>query len=168
MKEEMREQGGMINWKSLILSFVLVLAVAGFGNFFTLQGISSFWFISIKPAITPPNWVFMLAWNIIFFLIALSLYFSLINAKDEKSKIRMEIIFGINFILNVSWTMLYFSLRNTFYAFIVLIIMWLSILLMMWASWGIDKKASFFLIPYLLWVGFVGILNYLTLFAQVS
>ncbi len=164
MDEKVAEKRGMINWKSLILSFILVSSVAAFGNFFIQKGITSFWYLTIKPAIIPPDWVFMVAWNIIFFLIALSLYFSMSSAEDEKSRLRIEIVFGINFILNALWSLLYFSLRKPLYAFIDISLLWVSIFLMIFVTWKIDKKASLILIPYLLWISFAVFLNYLTMF----
>ncbi len=160
----MKKRRRKIDWKSLILSFVLVYSVALFGNIFTQTGINSLWYLTVKPSISPPNWVFFGVWNILFFLIALSLYMSLVSTKNEKLKIRLEIIFGANFILNVFWTMFYFALRKPLYAFFDLIPLWTSIWLMIWVTWKINKKSSWLLVPYLLWVSFAGILNYLSVF----
>ncbi len=160
----MKKRGRKIDWKSLILSFILVYSVALFGNIFTQKGINSFWYLTIKPPITPPNWVFPLVWNILFFLIAISLYLSMVSVKDKKLKLKLEIIFGMNFILNVLWVMFYFALRKPLYALFDLIPLWTSIWMMIWITWKIDKKSSWLLIPYLLWVSFAGILNYLSVF----
>ena len=57
-----------INLKILLLSFVMVYAVAFIGSLFTSQGVNTDWYESIKPSMTPPNWVFPIVWNILFFL----------------------------------------------------------------------------------------------------
>src|SRR4030042_5604803 len=86
------------HWKPFILSVVIVFAFAAIGNLFTAPVVRSAWYESIKPSITPPNWIFPVVWNILFFLIALSLYFAFVNSgKTEKNKVIL--VFAINFIL---------------------------------------------------------------------
>lgn len=153
-----------INWKLLILSFIIVYAAAFIGGLFTSQGTNSSWYQSIKPSLTPPNWVFPIVWNILFFLIALSLYFSLINSKNKSLKLKVGIVFAINLILNILWSVFYFSLKKPLFAFFDLILLWFSIILMILITYRVDKKSSLLLLPYLLWVSFAGILNYLSAF----
>ena len=142
----------------LIASFIILALVAYIGSIFTSSGTNSEWYQSVKPAITPPNWIFPIAWGIIFFLIALSLYFVLISRK----KLAL-IIYGINFFLNILWSIFYFQLKNPFLAFIEILILFISIIIMIIAGSRINKKAGYLLIPYLLWVIFAAILNYLSI-----
>lgn len=151
-----------INWKALILSLVIVYAIAIIGSIFTSPVTDSDWYESIKPSITPPNWIFPIVWNILFFLIALSLYFAWVNAKRNQKK-KIAIVFGINFFLNILWSILYFSLKNPLYAFYDLILLEGSIIAMIFITYKIDKKAAYLLAPYLLWVGFAGVLNWLSM-----
>jgi len=149
-----------INWKVLIASLLIVYLVAAVGSIFTSGNTSGEWYESIKPSITPPSWVFPVVWNILFFLIAISLYLAWISGKKKKI---IVIVFGINFLLNILWSLLYFKMQNPLYAFIELIFLWLSILLMIIVTYKINKTSSYLLIPYLLWVSFAGILNWLSI-----
>ncbi len=153
-----------VNWKVLVFSFLIVFAVAFIGSLFTSSNTDTEWYNSIKPEITPPNWVFPVVWNILFILIAVALYFSWINSKNKKDKKKIIAVFGINFILNIFWSILYFGLKNPFVAFIEIFFLWASIMFMIYASYRINKLAGYLLIPYLLWVSFAVILNYLTVF----
>ena len=110
-----------INWKALIGSFVAVGLVAALGSLFTVGNTSGEWYDSIKPSITPPGWVFPIIWNILFFLIALSLYFSW-NAAEAKEKKKIATVFGINFLLNILWSFFYFFLKKPWLAFIDIIL----------------------------------------------
>lgn len=150
-----------INWKTLVVSLVVVYLVAFIGSLFTSSNTNSEWYKSIKHSITPPNWVFPIVWNILFFLIALSLYFLWIK-KKERNKI--IVIYAINFVLNILWSVLFFSLKAPLIAFFELILLWFSIILMLAISYRIDKKSFFLLIPYLAWVSFASVLNYLIAF----
>ncbi|VVB83724.1 TspO/MBR family protein [uncultured archaeon] len=153
-----------VNWKILITSFIVVYAAAFIGSIFTSQGVNSDWYQSVKPVITPPNWVFPVVWNILFFLIFVSLYASLVSARKKILKLRIGVIFGINFILNILWSVLYFGLKNPLLAYFDLLLLMISILSMIFIIWKINRKASWLLVPYFLWVGFAGILNYLSAF----
>lgn len=151
-----------INWKVLVISLVIVFGVATIGSLLTSSSVNTEWYESIKPSITPPSWVFPIVWNILFFLIALSLYFSWLKADKQKKKLA-ALVFGINLILNMFWSFLYFTLQNPFYAFIELFVLWFSILAMILVTYKIDKKAGWLLVPYLLWVSFAAVLNWLSI-----
>jgi len=148
--------------KVLLLSLAIVFLVAYIGSLFTSNNTNSEWYQSIKPAITPPNFVFPTAWTIIFVLIAVSLYLVWISAK-KKDKQKIAIVFGINFLLNILWSYLYFSLRNPLFAFIELIFLWLSIGAMIFITNKVNKTSAYLLLPYLLWVSFAAVLNYLSI-----
>jgi len=149
-----------IGWKTLILSLIVVYIVAAIGSLFTSNNTNTQWYNSIRPSITPPNWVFPIVWNILFFLIALSLYCAWIKSKNKKPII---FAFGINFILNILWSFLYFHLKNPLLAFIDIILLIISIIIMILITYKINKKSSYLLVPYLLWVLFASVLNYLSI-----
>ena len=161
MKKEV-EKEARFNPKVFIICLIIVFLVAYLGSLFTSNAVNSSWYEQIKPSITPPNYVFPIVWTILFFLIALSLYFVWIkSSKLEKQKISW--VFAINFILNILWSYFYFSLKNLKLALFDLILLWISIAFMIYTTWKIDKKSAYLLIPYLIWVGFAGILNYLSI-----
>ncbi len=151
------------SWKILIICLVIIYAIALISSAFTSSAVNSPWYNKIKPAITPPNYVFPIVWNALYFLIALSLYFSWINASKQKHK-TLVLVFSINLFLNTLWSFLFFTLQLPVIALFDLILIWLTIWIMVFTTYKIDKKSSFLLIPYLLWVIFAGILNYLIAF----
>ena len=146
-----------IRWKTLISCLAIVFAIAFAGSLFTKTGE---WYESVKPPIAPPNYVFPIVWNILFFLISLSLYISWTNS-DKSQKIKIFFVFGLNLALNLLWSILFFRFQSPFYSFYELILFWLSILLMIYTTYKINKTSSYLLVPYFLWVSFAGILNWL-------
>jgi len=139
--------------------------VGGIGSLFTSKNTDTIWYYSIKPDITPPNWVFPVVWNILFILITFSLYFSWIGSKNKNQKRRVGFLFGINFILNVLWSILFFELKLPKIAFFEIVLLWFSILAVILGVNKISKKSSWLLLPYLIWVAFASILNILIAFA---
>lgn len=152
-----------VNFKVLVISLVIVFGVGFIGSLFTSGNTSGDWYDSIRPSITPPSFVFPIVWNILFFLIALSLYFVWVGSK-KKDKNKIIIIYGLNFVLNIFWSFLYFYLKRPDYALIEIFVLFISIISMVVLAWKIDKKASVLLWPYLVWVGFASVLNWLSVF----
>ncbi|MBU2104639.1 MAG: tryptophan-rich sensory protein [Nanoarchaeota archaeon] len=149
-----------IDWKLLIICLIIVYGIAFAGSLFTNTGE---WYESVKPSITPPGYVFPIVWNILFFLIALSLYFAWTKSK-KKDKPKIALVFGINLALNALWSFLFFTLQQPLWAFVDLIALWISIIVMIFTVCNIDKKSGWLLIPYLIWITFAGVLNYLIAF----
>ena len=145
-----------INWIVFIISLIVVSLVAYIGSLFTVIGP---WYESIKPTIAPPNWVFPIVWTVLFYLIAVSLYYSWTET-DKKHKKKVVVYYGINFILNILWSYLFFKMQNTRFAMFEILILWVSILFLIAFNFRHSRKAAYFLIPYLLWVTFAIILNY--------
>jgi len=150
------------NILTLIICMAIVGVVAFIGSLFTSQSVNSAWYESIKPSITPPNYVFPIVWTVLFFLIGLSLYFAWTDSKKEMKK-RIAIIFAINFGLNIIWSILYFGMQSVLSAFFEILLLIASIAYMMSALKKVSKTSGYLLIPYLLWVCFAAILTYLSL-----
>jgi len=149
-------------WLVLIVSILIIALVSFLGNIFTSQGTDSAWFQEIRPSITPPNFVFPIAWTIIFTLIALSLFFAWISAKNRKEKEKIALVFGLNFVFNVLWSLFYFALKLPVLAFVDIILVWVTALLMILTTRKINKAAMWMLVPYILWLTFAAILNLLS------
>lgn len=154
-----------VNLKVLFLCLLIVYLVAFIGSLLTTSSVNSSWYDSIKVSLTPPNWVFPVVWNILFLLIAVSLYFAWVKSKNKKGRKKVAVAFGINLFLNLLWSFLFFFLQSPKLAFFELIFFWISILAMIFVAYKIKKVSAYLLIPYALWVAFAGILNYLIAFA---
>ena len=152
-----------IKFKPLIFSLIITYAVAFIGSLFTSPNTSTAWYDSIKPAITPPSIVFPIVWNILFLLIAISLYLVIIHSKKKQKK-EIYTLFAINFALNIIWSVIFFGLKLPALAFIEIILLWVSILFLILKTKKINKTASYLLWPYLAWVTFASLLNILAAF----
>ncbi len=148
-----------INWKVLVVSLIIVLGISFVGSLFTSGNTDSSWYLENKPSFTPPSWVFGPVWTILYLLIALSLYFVWTKAKRNEKK-KIVVIYGINLVANVLWSYLFFGIQNPLLSFIDLLVIFGSIIGMMVVAEKIDRKVAWLLVPYLLWVGFAGVLNF--------
>lgn len=150
--------------KNKLIKFIAIIilceVIGAVGSIFTIPSISS-WYASIqKPSFTPPNWVFGPVWTSLFFLMGVSLYLVLDKGlKNRNSKFAVS-VFGVQFVLNVLWSFLFFGLHNPFLAFIEIIFLWFSILATIILFYRVSPKAGLLLIPYILWVSLASFLNY--------
>ena len=152
-----------MNWNKIKVLAVCIFAsyLAGIiGSVFTAEGIRSGWYETIKPDIAPPNYAFPVAWNILYLLIGISLYYAW-SLAGNKEKIKVAALYGANLFLNAVWSYFFFGIKELLGALIILTLIWASIIAIMLFAWRISKKASLLMVPYFLWVSFAGILNYL-------
>ncbi len=144
----------------LIVSISICQIAGIMGSIFTSPSIPGWYDYLQKPLFNPPNWIFAPVWILLFTLMGISLYLILKeNLNDNTVKIGIA-IFSFQLILNIGWSFLFFSLQNILYALFEIIILWFAILLTISQFWKINKKSSYLLIPYLLWVTFAAILNF--------
>ena len=148
------------NPRLLIYCILAVVVTSAVGMMFTD---TTGWYEEIKPVITPPGYVFGIVWTILFALIALSMYFSLLKADKRHHKLLIN-MFAVNLILNVLWSVLFFGLHSPLASFIELGILLLSILFLIRTTWKVSQLSSWLLLPYAIWVTFAGFLNYVIIF----
>lgn len=148
-----------MNFIKLLISIAIPLLVGFIGSFFTSVSVKTWYPTLAKPFFNPPNWLFAPVWTTLFILIGISFY--LVWSKGfGNNKFLVIGIFAINLLLNLSWSLLFFSLKNPFLAFVDIIILWLVILGNILVFYNISKPAGILLIPYFLWVSFATVLNY--------
>jgi benzodiazapine receptor len=145
-------------WK-LIISLVIVFAISAIGSLFTANSVNT-WFLTLaKPSFNPPSWVFGPVWTILYIMIGISL-FLIWKAKTKSPKKTAYWVFGVQIILNALWSIAFFGMQNPGLAFLVIALLWISIIINAILFYKISKPAGYLLIPYWLWVSFASALNF--------
>ncbi len=145
-----------INWKKLIVALAIPQLAGLLGSLFTSANINTWYATIAKPSFNPPGWIFGPVWTILFILMGISLYL-VWDSKIEKRKAMT--FFGIQMILNVSWSILFFGLQSPLAAAIEIFFLIAFIILTMKEFFRINKVSAYLLLPYLLWTSFASILN---------
>lgn len=114
----------------------------------------------VKPFFTPPSWLFGPAWTILYILMAISAYLVWKNGIQKKTVKYALKIFAIQLILNLIWSPVFFGLHNVLLALLIILVLWYFILKTIRIFYKIDKRASYLLWPYLVWVSFATVLNF--------
>jgi tryptophan-rich sensory protein len=150
----------MKNFIQLILSIIICQGAGLVGSIFTAESVST-WYPTInKPEFNPPSWVFAPVWTMLFLLMGIALYLIIKNKPQGKYALMALSIFGLQLILNVLWSFMFFGLECPFCAFIEILILLSAILATILAFYKINRLAAYLLLPYLFWVSFAAVLNF--------
>ena len=152
----------MIKNKITILIFsVLISQIAGvIGAVLNFSSLGAWYENLDKPFFTPPGWIFGPVWIFLFSLIGVSFYLILISEAKKEYKMTAIAIFFLQWLLNILWSFMFFTLRNPFYGLLEISALLASIIVMISIFWKINRVSAYLLVPYLFWVSFALILNF--------
>lgn len=142
-------------FSAMILGSFICLTL-GILSGYVAQAGDSQWFSSLnKPNFNPPSWVFGPVWTLLYIMMGAAL------GKiwhDRKQMPWLLGLFVIQFIFNLAWSPLFFYFHRIDLALYDILLLWVSLLLFLFYSYG---KTSIFLLilPYFLWVSFATVLN---------
>lgn len=116
-----------------------------------------------KPSLTPPNWIFPIAWSTIYILSGISV--GLIANKKNIKPHGILILWIVQQFFNFTWSIMFFVLENPLWGFINIIILDILVLSYIIRTWNINRVASILFWPYMIWIIFASYLNiYILLF----
>ena len=153
-KEKLKKIGG------IILAIAIPLIVGGISAILTHKAMEEFGDLN-QPFLSPPSWLFPIAWTILYILMGIASYLIYKNKSayfyEERDK--SLILYGVQLIFNFMWSIIFFNLKQYLFAFIWLVILWVIVLLMMINTKKVNKVAFYLFIPYIIWLTFAGYLN---------
>jgi len=144
-----------------IVTAVSACLLIGFLSSFATQSSVNDWYSSLnKPSFNPPNWIFAPVWTVLYIMMGIAA--GIVWAKGFYHLWVKTALYHFVFqlILNGTWSIVFFGLREPFWALCVIIT--LLILLCLTIRWFkvVSKTAAILLLPYLFWVCFATALNY--------
>lgn len=140
---------------------VSVCLIIGFLASFATQTSVNTWYTTLnKPSFNPPNSIFAPVWTILYIMMGISA--GLIWAKGlHHIWVKTALYhFGFQLLYNAMWSIVFFGLREPFWALLVIITLLILLTLTIRWFYVVSKPAAYLLIPYLLWVCFATALNY--------
>ncbi|WP_019429130.1 TspO/MBR family protein [Limnohabitans sp. Rim47] len=141
-------------------AFALSYVTAGIGGALTDLGP---WYFALRhPAWKPPDAAFGVIWTTIFTLCAISGWLAWQAASTPALRRRVAGLFGLNAVLNIIWSALYFKLQRPDWALVEVVFLWLSILALIVGLWRLSRWASLLLLSYGVWVSIAAVLNWQT------
>lgn len=140
---------------------ILICLLIGFLSSFATQSSVNDWYVGLnKPSFNPPNWIFAPVWTALYVLMGIAA--GIVWSKGfHHIWVKTALYhFGFQLLFNALWSIVFFGLKNPFWAFLVILVLLTLIALTIKWFRVVSKLASFLLVPYLLWVCFATLLNY--------
>lgn len=143
--------------KPIVIAILLSLIVGGLGGAATEIGP---WYFQLqKPSWQPPDWLFGPAWTTIYVLTSIAGVKAWRRADEVQRRYFMGALL-LNLMLNLMWSLIFFTSQRPYIALIEVVPLWLSILLMVLLVRSYSPVSALLVLPYLGWVAFAAYLNW--------
>ena len=144
----------------LVACFTLCFAVALAGALVTRPEIPGWYALLSKPAWTPPNWVFPAAWNILYALMAISLWRLWERSREGAAGAGRAIsLFLLQLAFNAAWSPIFFGLHAIRWGLAIIVVLAMVVAATIAAAYRVDRSAALLLVPYLGWILYASSLN---------
>lgn len=143
----------MSKYLKLILAVIICEGAGLIGSVFVVNSVSTWYPLLNKPFFNPPSWIFAPVWTILYFMMGISLYLAW---RKKNTDLKW---FWTQLFLNSLWSIIFFGLKSPLLAFIIIVLLWVSIFFTIKTFIKINKAASYLLLPYIIWVSFAMLLN---------
>lgn len=141
---------------SLLVFAAATALVAWLGSIATQESVESAWFESLqKPVFYPPSETFGIVWTILYVMIAFAGWLAWRNGGGPAT-LRP---WALQLVLNLGWTIVFFALQEPSWAIVVIVALFAATVWATLEMWAVSRAAALLFVPYVLWVGFAGVLN---------
>ncbi len=129
-------------WR-LIVSLAIPLGVGGLSALIAGDSMAKFGAFN-QPPLSPPAWLFPVAWTILYILMGVACFLVWIHPTDKqitaKEKTIFFVVYGVQLFFNFFWSIFFFNLGWHWFAFVWLIALWAMVLGLIF--WGWQKSPS--------------------------
>ena len=136
----------------LLASFV----AAGAGGLATAEGVRAWYPTLDKPPWTPPNWAFGPIWTFLYTAMAVAAWDV---ARKAERPARALAPYGVQLVLNLLWSPVFFAWQLPWPALAVITALWLAIAACIASFAPISRVAAGLMVPYIAWVSVAWSLN---------
>lgn len=163
VKQDRRKeiQGG-IRWGVLIISVLVPLVVGVLSALLSSKGMMLYETMK-KPPLSPPGWVFSVAWSVLYILMGIAFYTAMEGAKRDGISSELKwigiLLYVLQLIMNFMWSIFFFRWELRLLAFVWLLMLLILVVLCTRTFMQMSKAAGWMMIPYVFWLGFAGYLN---------
>ena len=145
----------------LVGSVLACEAVGGVGAIFTSDGLRDWYPALKKPSFNPPGWIFGPVWTTLYAMMGIAFYLVSQQEEDDRGLRRTaQVLFGVQLILNLTWSYVFFGRRAPGWALVEIVCLWISIVATTITFSKVSGKAALLMVPYLFWTSFATFLNY--------
>ena len=144
--------------KAYFFWIALAEIAGGLSGYLTREGMKIYADSAVKPFMTPPAWVFPIAWTVLYALMGINAarVYSAPESSDRTKGLKM---FLLQLAVNFAWCFVFFTFMEYLAAFAVLAALLLLVLMMAVYFRRVDALSGYLQVPYIFWLIFAGYLN---------
>lgn len=119
------------------------------------------WYNSLKKSsLNPPSWVFGVVWPILYIMIISSFVVFIRATKTPTFRNKAILLFITQFILNISWSPLFFTYKKICFSLVIILFLVLFVYLTIIEFYKTSPVSAYLLVPYFIWISFATYLNF--------
>lgn len=141
----------------ILLGIAVCFAVGYTASLFQAESLEWWYPLLNKPAITPPNWVFPVAWGVIYVCMGVSA--GLLSDVHMAYRKPLVWLFVLQLMLNFLWSFSFFYLQSPFMGFVNILLLDVAVMLYIFLTYQMSRASSWLFLPYILWLSFATYLN---------
>lgn len=147
-----------LRWAVVTVPLILLLGFAS--GRMVPSGSENAWYMALaKPALTPPGWVFPVAWTTLYILLGLAVAM-IADARGARGRGVALLLFTLQFAGNLAWTPLFFGAHKVTAALILIVAILALTIVTTFAFARIRTVAAWLLVPYMVWLSFAAMLTF--------
>jgi tryptophan-rich sensory protein len=147
------------DWIALLIFIGICFAVAASGSAFTASSVKTWYPGLLKPAGTPPPWIFGPVWSTLYLLMAAAAWLVWRQRIHEEVWLALA-LFMVQLSLNGLWSYVFFGLRRPGAALVEIIVLLAAIAMTAMRFAEISRLAFWLMTPYGAWVLYASYLNF--------
>ena len=114
-----------------------------------------------KPAVSPPVWLFVPCWTVMFVLMGTAAFLAGDSYADQATKRRGRTLYYAQLAANFMWPIIFFRARNFGFAFAWVVLLLVLVVAVTVTFYDMRRRAGWLMVPYLAWAAYAGYLNYI-------
>ena len=153
--------------KSVVKAFITLAVSVGIcflagymGWYPSLPGMPAWYGGLVKPVFSPPAWIFSPLWIASFILMGLVLFMILQSGIRQRDGTFALILFIGQLLFTLAWAWAFFGAHLLFVGLLLMIALAATLLCAVIQIFRISVYGGMLMVPYLLWVLYLGYLNY--------
>ena len=111
-----------------------------------------------QPFFEPPGWIIGPIWSVLYVMLAISFYTTIVNRSEINYRNIAIALFVIQMIANLMWPRV-FDDAKYLQSLLLIVVMVVLTIVYAYLTYGGNKQGSMLVWPYIAWVTFAGIIN---------
>lgn len=156
----MAKSGRLRSGVALGIFIASAFLIGGVGGTATQSALESWYPTLQKSALNPPNWLFPVAWTVLFLFMGIAAWLVWRwSARNPAAAKRGLFLYFVQLLFNLAWSVVFFGMQSPIGGLLVIVPFWMLIVAMAMKYRDVSMPAFWLTVPYIAWVTFAAYLN---------